>query len=69
MVTAIEYRAMALQHHLWAGNPEKNTFAWKRNSSRLRIMKNACMGCVRTGVSRMLRTCPFHPLGPRVDDA
>jgi hypothetical protein len=51
MVTAIEYRAMALQHHRWASlcrslNPERNTFAWKRNSSRLRIMKNACMGCV-----------------------
>src|SRR6516162_2572352 len=50
-------------------NPERNTFAWKRNSSRLRIMKNACRGCVRTGVFRMLRTCPFHPLGPRAEDA
>ena len=49
MLTAIEYRAMALQHHRWA---------WKRNSSRLRIMKNAFMGCVRTGVFRMLRTLP-----------
>src|SRR6516165_10219071 len=50
-------------------NPVKSTFAWEKNSSRLRIVKNACLGCVRTGVFRMLRTGPFHPLGPRAEDA
>jgi hypothetical protein len=27
-------------------NPVRSTFAWKKNSSHLRIMKNACMGCL-----------------------
>jgi len=45
MVTAIEYRAMALQHHRWAGmcrSPESREehFRLEKNSWRLRIVKN-----------------------------
>jgi len=74
MVTAIEYRAMALQHHRWAGmcrSPESREEHFRLEKELLALADNEerLHGCVRTGVFRMLRTCPFHPLGPRADDA
>jgi hypothetical protein len=54
MVNADQYRAMALQHHRWAGmcrSPESREehFRLEKSSSRLRIMKNAYTGCLLRG--------------------
>ena len=58
---------MALQHHRWAVcadhlNPERSTFAWKKNYSPLRRVKTACTGCLPR--SRQAIHSMFSRIGP-----